>query len=149
MAVPSDILFYALLGAPVPPINDDEGKDWRCFVNFLPDDKTVKTRAVCLTDTPPFPDGRLMGTGEVIEHPGVQILVRAEDYGNCYRKLHEIATWLSTVKMLPVVIPNDGTYTLVSITRTSSFGNMGYDDVRRYHMSLNVTLTVDAGVTSP
>src|SRR5678816_1809962 len=53
------------------------GTDWPVFVGYLPD---LPDNAICVYDTAGRLDGRIMRTGEQIEHAGIQTRVRGLNY---------------------------------------------------------------------
>lgn len=103
-------------------INSDmETAGYEVFVNHLPD---KPDKAVVIVDTP---FGRLedrsMSTGEVDEHPTVQITVRGRTDQETADTLRSIWTILKAVYMLPV----SGGETVQSITKTTTMSSLGQE----------------------
>jgi hypothetical protein len=113
-----------------------------CFVAYMPDDPD---NLMVVYDTTGELDGRIMSTGEVVEHPGIQIMVRAKDYPTGYEKCLQICKAFEEVKNLPVAISSMETYVVSSITRRSGIISLGIDEndrKRRHYFSINFITTI-------
>lgn len=114
---------------------------WPIYVGHLPGGKLQRQAAV-ITDTPATRDGRLMHTGEVIEHPNFQIRVRSEVYQTALLKLQEIATTFDPITNTTVVMGVDS-YSIKNISRTSSIIPMGVEpETRLFLFSANFLITI-------
>lgn len=117
------------------------------FVSFLPNSPDA---AICLYDTAGKPDGRVMRTGEQIEHPGVQIYLRHLSYPVGWAKLKEIADALSTVKNDFVLFDSDEVYVVNNISRAGTILALGIEDLgpngsgdrRRHQFTVNLLVTL-------
>lgn len=125
--------------------------EWKAFVAFLPE---RPDDAICVFDTVGRLDGRIMRTGEQIEHPGIQVFVRGKDYLETYRKAKSIALALDAVKGVEVAMDSEQSFTLLNVSRTGSMHPVGVEtegDRRRHRFAINAVLTlaptVVAGVT--
>lgn len=127
----------------------DPAADWFPFLAFLPEGTPAKDRAISVTDYSGLPDGRILRTGEVIEHPGIQIRVRSRRYEEGYSKIKAIQTTMDAILRRLVQIKDDKgdvleTWLVVSASRTSGIMPMGYDPKgKTYHLSINYTVTVE------
>lgn len=122
-------------------VEDHSASVWASFVSFLPE---TPKKAVCFYDTEGAPDGRIQRTGERIEHPGIQILVRAPDYSDAYEKAREIATTLDAQDDVDVAFPAAETYVVHNVSRSGTILSLGMMKVgsERFHV-----FTVNAIVT--
>lgn len=113
--------------------------DWPVYISFLP---AEGDNAIVTYDTAGMLDGRIMGTGEQVEHPGVQVRVRGLDYAATFRKVQEIAEALDTAGGSVVVL--EVSYRIQNISRTGSIMPMGIEseDRPRFHFSINMILTL-------
>lgn len=135
MTTPADLLYTMLIGQSVLG-------DYPAFVSFLPDQPD---KAVCIYDTPGTNDGRLMTTGERIEHPGVQIFVRSLEYLEGHQKAQSLATLLDGLKNISIAVSPDETYSLRNVTRSGTINWIGIEivnDKRRHQFTINAVLTL-------
>lgn len=114
---------------------------WPIFIAMLPDQPN---NSLGVYDTSGKIDGRMMRTGEQIEHPGCQILVRANDYEEGMSKAKAIASALDSQMNQIVELASDRVYKIVSISRPAPILPLGIgdDDRQRFHFSINALLTV-------
>jgi hypothetical protein len=118
--------------------------DWGLFMAFLPDDPD---NAICVYDTAGIMDGRMMRTGERIEHPGIQIRVRGPVYKDTWEKANLIALALDTVQK-NVVTTEEEDYIIHNVSRTGAIIPVGVEDagrIRRHHFTMNMILTLQRG----
>ena len=115
---------------------------WPGYISHLPGGKSVQ-QAVALSDTQGVNNGRIMKTGEVIEHPGLQIRVRSRDFETSFKKATEAADKLSTT-IRETVTMNDGSkYLINNVSRFSSILPMGVEpETRLFLCSVNFTATI-------
>lgn len=112
------------------------------FVAFLPD---VPDEAIAFFDTAGRLDGRLMATGEQIEHHGVQIQIRGKDYSSTFDLAREIALYLDAVKKETIAVEVDEVYVLHNVSRSGSIIPIGIETVenrRRHIFTINLTITI-------
>lgn len=115
---------------------------WPVFVSFLPE---LPDQAICMYDTAGTLDGRLMSTGERIDHFGIMIRVRSQLYPVAWEKVNEIALALDSVKRLSVAVSSEEFYVLHNVSRSGSIMSLGVEDEgsrRRYDFTLNAVVTI-------
>jgi len=138
MKSPADVMRLLLMNLNLA----DTSEGWPVFVGFFPD---VPDEAICAYDTAGVMDGRIMATGEAIEHPGIQVRVRGKSYPAVWSKITEIVRGLDVVKKLSVVFPDLEAYTVHSVSRSGAILPMGIDEIgnRRLHnFAANMTVTI-------
>jgi len=121
-----------------------EGEDWSIFISFLPD---LPDKAICIYDTAGKLDGRMMRTGEQIEHPGIQIRVRGPTYEETWLKAQAIALTLDAVQN-SVVTTDEEEYIVHNVSRTGAIIPLGIEENtrgRRHHFTINMILTLERG----
>lgn len=113
--------------------------DWPVFVAHLPDSPDD---AICVYDTPGVREGRMQKTGESVGKPGWQVRVRSIEHGDGIIKISQIARYFDTVLREPVAI-GAYNYVIQAITQTGTILPLGQnnDEKRRYHFTLNGTIT--------
>lgn len=114
---------------------------WPCYIGRLPDGSEVEAEILAVFDTEPRQDGRIMATGERIEHPGFQVRVRANAYNTGHLKLSQVAAILDAVKN-QAVSGDSATYTVNAITRVGGVIPIGTDENGREGFTLNATATI-------
>jgi hypothetical protein len=139
MRAPADIIQQLLVNL----LAESPGTSvWPIFVGFLPDQPD---EAICVYDTAGFSDGRLMGDGTQIEHPGVQIRVKGKTYLETYGKIKEISLLLDA-QHDAVVSPAEGeTYIIQNISRQGTIMPLGLEEAggrRLHHFTINAVLTL-------
>ncbi len=138
MTSPADIIRQLLIDLSLA----DTSEGWEVFVGFFPDGPD---EALCVYDTAGVLDGRIMETGEVIVHPGIQVRVRGKHYAEVYGKITEMVRGLDAVKKLSVVFSEEEVYTVHNVSRSGAILPMGVDEVgnRRLHnFAANMTITI-------
>jgi len=151
-ATPAQIIQQVLLDASLtnPPVN--KNTVWPSFISFLPDADDAPNDAIGIIDSMSVKQTRLM-IGEVIERPGVQILVRSQKYDVGYARARAIVAELDEVINRPVQIDSTESYLITSVNRTSGVIPLGREPSgmgtkRRELFSINILFTVRA-VTIP
>ena len=137
---PAEILRQAIIDGGVGSSPSKTcGNPWPVYVGHLPDEPD---NAVCIFDTVGISDGRLMGTGEYIDHPGYQIRVRGSDYQTGYARIKEIKQFLSSLKRTETTI-SDVTYRIDCATRQGTILSLGQEvgPKRRSEFTTNGTIT--------
>lgn len=125
---------------------EEDAADWQVYSPALVDGDQEKDNAVGIQNTTATPDGRLHKTGEVIEHPGIQIIVRAKTHDVGFVKGRAIEVALSeTLRGTSVTITFNSverTFRLDSFMKTSSLTFMGYTEKKqRAWFTINGCLT--------
>ena len=119
-------------------VGTEEG-DWKVYVSFLPPSPDL---AICVYDTTPKDDGRVMDTGERISHPGIQVVVRG-DYPYVFLKVQEICDLFDSLLDKEVTFGGE-TKKIHSMTRTSGVIPLGVEEKghkSRHLMSVNYIAT--------
>ena len=136
---PAQILREHLIQAGL--IEDENGATWPSYFDHMPSGKD-KQEVVSIHNAVGLKDGRLM-TGEEIEHPGIQIRVRARAYATGYQKLSAIADELSNISQRLLVMSAISSYNISSVSRTSPVLPLGVEPETRCHLfSLNCLATI-------
>ncbi len=142
---PAELIRSALLisgEVTFPPLN----VVWPCFVDHFPDSSegplAHDLAAVCIYDTAGTRDGRIMRTGESVQHPGWQVRVRGLIHKSTYIKIKCIKEYLDTVLRLQVEI-SPFLYTIQAVTVTGNIISLGRElgGQRRVEFTLNGTLS--------
>lgn len=123
--------------AATPPLT------WPAYVGSrFPD---TPDQAVSLIDTGGFVDGRVM-TGEVQDHPGIQLRVRHRKPNDAHKKCTELADKLATMKRTTVIWnpgPSQVSYLVHNVSRRGSVNPIGPDkEGRTYSSTANFSVTV-------
>lgn len=140
MKSPAEIIRALLIDREVA--DESLTADWAAFVGFFPNDPNY---AICIFDTDGMKDGRLMRTGEVIEHPGIQIQVRGKSYGTTFTKANDISMQLDAQTNRTLIIGEDA-YTVVNVSRTSPILHIGREtqgNRDRHLFSINALITIE------
>lgn len=98
--------------------------DWPCFVSIMPAEEDL---AVLIADTGGKSDGRLM-SGKVIDHPGIQIMVRANDYRTAWRKVNDLDALFETLSMVDVTL-EASVYKIASVSRQGHISYLGSEKI--------------------
>jgi len=116
---------------------------WPIYPTSLPDGVNVEGNAVGIYDEAPQIDGRVM-TGEVCQHYGIKIELRALVYETGYLKLKSVLTDLSDVQKETVVV-GANSYYFWAATKFSGVLNLGTESgtKRRYKFELNFNVTLE------
>ena len=117
------------------------GSDWACFISHYPDG-TDYDNVIVLFDTPGVRQGRLMNGTEIIR-PGVQVMVRAQDYETGYQKMEAIKTCLAAVSSTSQAV-SGSTYTIQNASLQSNTGALTEEESsrRRQIFTANYLLTI-------
>ena len=127
-----------------PSDRGEAGWDWPLYVSSMPD---IKDDCGAIYDVPGLSDGRLM-IGQVIEHQGVQIKIRSEDYQTGWEKINEIAAILDAIHNDEITIGTSSVdeiiYRIQSLTRSSEIGYLGLEPgtSRRNLFTVNYIVTI-------
>jgi hypothetical protein len=135
---PAHILYRHLVACEVVSA-PDAGRDWPATYTSMPD---APDNVVCIYNTTGRHDGRLMGTGEVIEHPAIMCKVRAGRDADAYARASLIADILDKIKQAAVAIDGKN-YTIESVSRPTPIIQLGQEEGgRRFAYTVNAYLTV-------
>ncbi|MCP4566477.1 MAG: hypothetical protein GY841_02720 [FCB group bacterium] len=118
------------------------GNAWPVYATFLPDSDDINDDAIVCYDTAGRTDGRVIDTGEHIEHPGFQIMVRSRNRSAGRAKANDIANVIDAVFRTEVTV-DGSTYTLQNLSRTGQILDIGAEPEgrgRKFH-SVNGVMT--------
>lgn len=136
---PADIVRYALvdMGEGSAPLN---AADWPISVGYEPDSPDS---CVTLYDTTGTPDGRSQVDGEVFEHPGVQLRVRASGHQVCWTKMNELVAALDSIYHRRVTI-GSSTYSIQVVANRTNPESLGKEEkaTKRDRFVVNFTVSV-------
>lgn len=121
---------------------EPSGSGWLYTYSAMPDKPDNR---VTVYDRPANKDGRLMRTGEVIEHPGIMVMVRAKTYNEGWSKAKEIEAYLDATHRESVTVGAD-TVVIQAVSRASGVNTLGPDpsgNLPREFFSLNVSITIN------
>jgi len=113
---------------------------WPIYVMQMP---TTPDNAIAVFDTAGLLQGRIMETGEQIEKPGIQIIVRSLNSLTAYQKVRAIALALDATYQR-VINWSSANYRLDNFSRQGDVLPMGLDeaDRPRYNFALNGIVTL-------
>jgi len=114
------IIEQALMSNPV------EEADWPLYISYMPDSSDVKTNCGAIYDVPGLKNGRLM-SGTVIQHYGVQLKLRSDDYITGWAKMESIVTNLDTIHNVEVEITSGENYQISNVTRVEPIAPLGIE----------------------
>ena len=134
----ADIIRQILVDGSFGSNNSNE---WPIYVGFLPD---APNDAICIYDTAGRMDGRVMGSGEQIEHPGIQVRVRGVNYLETQTKATAIAFYLDGLNHVVVEVESDTVFVVQNVSRAGGILSVGVEesDKRRHHFTINATVTL-------
>ncbi len=140
-AAPADVLRQLLIDLG---LGVEAGNTWPIFVGFLNDeDQNIPANALCVYDTSGKLDGRIMQTGEQVEHPGIQIRIRSLEYPVGFEKAKNITLALDAVRHVLVTVGAD-LYLIQNVSRAGAIIPLGVESTeqRRFHFTVNAMLTL-------
>jgi hypothetical protein len=115
---------------------------WRVYSPFMPDDRD---RAIAVANTSPVLDGSIAATGEVIEHPGIQVKVRdaAGNHDPGHEKGLAVQKALTESLRRATVVVGGKTFILFKFTLSAGLTFVGLEEQNnRPWWVINGTLTV-------
>lgn len=134
----ADILRYLIIDLGYATMPED-GAAWPVYSHRLPD---APDSCLCVFDTTGLKHGRAQLTGEVQEHPGVQIKTRSANGSLGRNKAHEIMIALDAVLRKQVSIGSSA-YLVHSISRGGDVVPLGEEpSSKRKLFTLNVTASL-------
>jgi len=131
-------VIHSLSEMTVPTENDT----WPLYSPTLPDGNGVKTNCGVMFDTTGIGDARSLRTGKINEHPGIQLIIRTNDYQTGWNKIQDIALLLDAITNSTVTL-GTVTYQLTNCSRTSPVVYLGLEPgtKRRMKFSVNYLLS--------
>ncbi len=125
--------------------------DWPIFAPNTPD---LPDNVVVIKDTSGIQQGRLNNDGSEVYRPGVQILVRSNDYDTGWEKIQRIAIYLDETVLRSSAAVGSASYFVDTWSRASGPFSLGKESEgrrletsagtsKRYLFTLNGTLALD------
>jgi len=112
--------------------------DWPLYINSMPD---VAVNCGCIYDIPGSLDGRIMRTGGVIQHFGIQLKTRATNHSDGWKQIENTAIELSKAHNETIIV--DGTtYEIQNISRTGTVIPLGQDEKRKFTFVVSFRVTI-------
>jgi len=120
-----------------------ENDTWPVYVSHLPDGENIEDNAAGIFEVVPSIDGRVM-QGEVIQHYGISIILRALDYETGYLKLKSVLTDFSDIQKATVTVGSNSYY-IWAISKFSGVIFLGTEQgtKRRYKFELKCNVTLE------
>lgn len=140
MSSPAQVIRKLLIDLNLAP--NSQTAVWAPFTAFLPD---TPDTALAVYDTAGTQNGRIMATGEKIEHPGIQIRFRSASYATAWEKATAVKDALDAQMNKLVTISPSEKYRIQNISRQGNILNMGMEeegDRRRFNLTINAILTM-------
>lgn len=142
MSSPAQVIRRLLIQLTLAP--DSLTAVWAPFTAFLPD---APDTAMVVYDTAGTQDGRIMRTGEKIEHPGIQIRFRSSNYPAAWEKAKAVADALDALPVGTIVamVPTSETWRVQNVSRTGAILTAGIEeegDRKRHNLTINAILTM-------
>ena len=137
---PADILRYLLIDLGLGTLPSSAGV-WPVYATKEPDSPDS-----CITvyDTEGTRDGRTMANGEVQQHYGAQVRVRAPTHALGHAKANAVAEALDKQVWLDTVTIGSSVYMVYAVSRRSGPFSLGEESPtsKRVIFTLNVTIAV-------
>lgn len=113
--------------------------DFATFIGRMPQNPE---RAIAVFGTQGITQGRIQATGQVVDFPGLQFLVRSNGYDVGSRKAYEVLAAIDSCRREVVSISGTD-YMIHSLTRTSDVLPIGQDqDTKLDKFTINVTASI-------
>lgn len=137
---PQSQVFYQFLVDQGIGTDPDLHQAWPVYKVGLPGDKP--DNAINVMDTEPLPDGRLLGMGERIEHPGIMVQIRALYYPDGWAKAKEIADQMDVINRDQVMVEST-IYLIQAVSRQGGVNHIRVEELRRReYFTVNALLTI-------
>lgn len=116
--------------------------DYPIYVSVLPDDESVKDKALAVIDTTPVLQEEWLRNGQWWLRYGIQIIIRDDTYPNGFSKMKAVLDALDSLKYTSLTY-DSVTYQIRSFRRTSQFAlGQEADKRRRQTFTVNGLLSV-------
>lgn len=124
---------------------EDSGATAPLYVAFLPDKRDEFALAAAVHDTTGLKDGRYMRGGQSVMHPGIQIMVRAQDYDVGFGKAQAALDALEASGGATVTVSSAEAYVLHSVSATGPVLSLGAEEgsKRRFLFTVNFLATIE------
>jgi len=139
---PAAIIASYLTGVALMTV-PSAGEDWPLYISYLRDEQGVKDNAGAIYNTSPVKDGRRMVAGTVLQHYGIQIIIRALIEETGWTKCNILANQLDSVVNVDV-IKDGSTYRLHNVSRVGGINVLGEEMTtkRRKLFSMNFLVSL-------
>ena len=117
--------------------------DWPLYISGLPDGDNIEDNAGAVYDVAPNLDGRLMTSGDVVQHYGISFTIRCTTYEAGWQKCLSILTLLVATAQSDISLgAND--YLIEAFSVMSGIVYLGVETgtKRRYLFELTFTVTM-------
>jgi len=123
--------------------NPDNNGEWPLYTNYMPDGDDVESDCAAMYDTAGILNGRLMRTGEVIKHPGLQLRLRSLGGEIGYAKIEGVALSLDSIAGETLVV-SGSTFKILNMRRTTEIIPLGLErgTKRRFLFTVNYLVTL-------
>ncbi len=117
-----------------------DGDVWPLYVSHLPD---IDIDCGAIYDTAGVLDAKL-SNGEVVEHLGIQISIRSDDYEMGYIKIEAITLALDVIHNVDVALDSATYYRIQNASRSSPIVPLGTEKgtKRRFLFTVNFLMTL-------
>lgn len=110
---------------------------------FSPSMPESPDECIAVANTTPVLDGALLETGEVIQHPGIQIKIRSKSHDPGWVKGKQIENAICGIRNELVTVTGLGTFLVQNFHLTSGLMYAGVEEQnKRPWFTLNGTLTI-------
>jgi len=139
---PAAVVATYLTGVALMTVPSSAG-DWPLYISYLRDEQGVKDNAGAIYNTTPVKDGRWMVDGSILQHYGIQIILRALTEETGWAKCNILANQLDSVVNVDV-IKDGSTYRLHNISRMGGVNVLGEEMTtkRRKMFSMNFLVSL-------
>jgi len=136
---PAAILANYLTGLALMTVPSVEGS-WPLYISHMPDQPDL---AGAIYNTTPIKDGRAMQGGGIIQHYGVQIIIRSKDEETGWDKCNILTGQLSSIHNAETILNGD-TYTIHNISIMGGVNSLGMEPgtKRRYVFTMNFLTSI-------
>lgn len=104
-----------------------KGASWPLYVGHLPSGKASTSDAAMIQEIEGKSDGYILGTGELVSHPCVQLIVRGRDYEVTRRKTAVVCNAIHAIENDTVVMEDGTRYTLLNVAQVDTILPIGVD----------------------
>ena len=140
---PAFILSEYIINEISASTNPNDNGLWPLYTNYMPDGDDVQSDAVAMYDTAGILDGRLMRTGEVITHPGLQLRLRSLGNQEGYAKIESVSLSLDNIAGETLVV-SGSTFKILNMRKTTDIIPLGLErgTNRRFLFTVNYLVTL-------
>ena len=124
--------------------SSDDPEPWPIGVSHEPDSKQEQDDIVTLYDTGGANDGRIMKTGERVQHETVQVRIRSKKYLTGYAQIKIISDFFDQLLRESIIVDSVN-YLIQNISRSSPILPLGTEkgSKRRQLFTLNIAVTIN------